>query len=87
MNLKLLHTKLNRSGDKAIYIQIADLIIESIKSGVLKAGETMPSTRHMAAELSVNRNTVVLAFDILINEGWIISEERKKTYVSNKIQI
>ena len=87
MNLKLLHTKLNRSGDKAIYIQIADLIIESIKSGVLKAGETMPSTRHMAAELSVNRNTVVLAFDILVNEGWVISEERKKTYVSNKIQI
>lgn len=41
----------------------------------------------MAAELSVNRNTVVLAFEILINEGWIISEERKKTYVSNKIQI
>ena len=87
MNLKPLQAKLNRSGDNAIYIQIADLIIESIKSGVLKAGETIPSTRHMAAELSVNRNTVVLAFDILVNEGWVISEERKKTYVSNKIQI
>lgn len=87
MNLKLLHSKLDRSGSKAIYIQIADLIIESIKKGILKAGETMPSTRHMATELVVNRNTVVLAFDILINEGWIISEERKRTYVSDKIQI
>ncbi|MBK5722105.1 PLP-dependent aminotransferase family protein [Dysgonomonas sp. Marseille-P4677] len=87
MNIKLLQSKLDRSGSKAIYIQIADLIIESIKKGVLKAGETMPSTRHMATELSVNRNTVVLAFDILINEGWLISEERKKTYVSDKIQI
>lgn len=87
MNLELLKSKLNREGDKSIYIQIADLIIDSIKKGVLKTGETMPSTRQIATELSVNRNTVVLAFDILINEGWVIAEERKKTYVSDKIQI
>lgn len=47
----------------------------------------MPGTRQLAAELSVNRNTVVLAFDILISEGWLISEERKKTRVSDKIQL
>lgn len=47
----------------------------------------MPSTRQLAAELSVNRNTVVLAFDILTSEGWLVSEERKKTRVSDKIRM
>lgn len=87
MQLGELQCKLERSSDKAIYIQIADYIIDLIKRGVLKTGETLPSTRQVAAQLAVNRNTVVLAFEVLINEGWIISEERKKTYVSDKIQI
>lgn len=47
----------------------------------------MPSTRQLATELSVNRNTVVLAFDILTSEGWLVSEERKKTRVSDKIRV
>ncbi len=87
MDFTKLQSKLDRSGKKAIYLQIADEIIGYIKKGVLKVGETMPGTRQLAAELSVNRNTVVLAFDILISEGWLISEERKKTRVSDKIQL
>lgn len=87
MNFEKLQSKLSRTGEKPIYIQIADEIITYIKKGILKVGETMPSTRQMAVQLSVNRNTVVLAFDILISEGWLISEERKKTYVSDKIRI
>lgn len=87
MSFSILKDKIDRTATKAIYVQIADLTIDAIKKGILKAGETMPSTRQVASELGVNRNTVVLAFDILINEGWIISEERKRTYVSDKIQI
>jgi len=87
INLPILRSRLNRSGEKAIYIQIADEIIGCIKKGVLNAGETLPGTRLMAAGLNVNRNTVVQALDVLINEGWLISEERKKTYVSDKIHL
>ena len=87
MDFTKLQSKLDRSGKKAIYLQIADEIIGYIKKGILKVGETMPSTRRLAAELSVNRNTVVLAFDILASEGWLVSEERKKTRVSDKIRM
>lgn len=86
-DFKLLKTIIDKSQKKAIYIQIADSIIEFIKNGTLKSREIMPSTRQIAGELHVNRNTVVQAFDILSIEGWIISEERKRTYVSDKIQI
>jgi len=87
IDVKILKSRLNRLGEKAIYIQIADEIIGCIKKGMLKAGETIPGTRQMAVELAVNRNTIVQALDILINEGWLISEERKRTYVSDKIHI
>lgn len=87
INLQILKFRLNRSGKKAIYIQIADEIIGCIKKGVLKAGETLPGTRLIATALNVNRNTVVQALDVLITEGWLISEERKKTYISDKIHI
>lgn len=86
-DFKLLQTKIDKTQKKAVYIQIADSIIEFIKNGKIKTGELMPSTRQVATELGINRNTVVQAFDILSAEGWIISEERKRTYVSDRIRI
>ena len=86
-DFKLLQTRIDKTQKKAVYIQIADSIIEFIKNGKIKTGELMPGTRLVAAELGINRNTVVQAFDVLSAEGWIISEERKRTYVSDKIRI
>lgn len=81
----LLQIKIDKSDKKAVYIQIADGIIKSIKKGILKAGETLPGTRQLAIQLGVNRNTIIPALDILLNEGWLISEERKRVYVSDKL--
>lgn len=86
-DFKLLQARIDKTQKKAIYIQIADNIIEFIKNEKLKPGELMPSTRQVATELCINRNTVVQAFDILSTEGWIISKERRRTYISDKIQI
>lgn len=83
----LLQIRIDKSGKKAVYLQIADGIIQSIKSGMLKAGEPLPGTRQLAVRLGVNRNTVIPALDILLNEGWLISEERKGIYVSDKLLI
>lgn len=79
--------KLDKSDKKAVYMQIADEIIKSIKNEVIKSGETLPSTRQIAEILGVNRNTVIRTFDILLSEGWLISEERKRIYVSDKLKI
>ena len=79
--------KLDKSDIKAVYMQIADEIIKSIKNGIIKSGETLPSTRQIAEILGVNRNTVIRTFDILLSEGWLISEERKRIYVSDKLKI
>jgi GntR family transcriptional regulator/MocR family aminotransferase len=72
----------SKSG-KAVYLQIADAIIADIQSGRLKAGDALPGSRTLAQELEVNRNTIVEALNVLLNEEWLISNERKGTFVAN----
>ena len=62
------------SGDKLIYIQIAERIILSVLSGQYVPGEQIPSVRQLALEAAVNPNTVQHAFAELENEGINISK-------------
>lgn len=77
--------QLDEQSDKAIYLQIADAIIKDIHSGRLKAGDTLPGSRHLAQLLKVNRNTVVEALHVLTIEGWLISKERQGTFVADTL--
>ncbi|WP_316817556.1 PLP-dependent aminotransferase family protein [Pedobacter nyackensis] len=74
--------QLDEKSDKAIYLQIADAIIKDIHSGRLKAGEALPGSRNLAQLLKVNRNTIVEALNVLLIEGWLISKERRGTFVA-----
>jgi len=76
---------LKEDDDKAIYLQIADAIIKDIHSGRLKGGEALPGSRHLAQLLQINRNTVVEALNVLLMEGWLVSKNRKGTFVSDKL--
>jgi len=78
-----LEISLNSNSDKSLYLQIADEIINAIKSGKLINGYALPGSRQLANHLNVNRNTVIEALDVLISEGWLISAERKGTFVSD----
>jgi GntR family transcriptional regulator/MocR family aminotransferase len=71
------------TSEKAVYIQIADTLIEAIKDKRLKANDILPSTRKLAEHIGVNRNTLIKALDILIAEGWLISKDRVGVFVSD----
>ena len=60
---------------KAIYIQIADYLLENILAGVLVKGDKVQSVREMAATVQVNPNTVVRSFNYLQDRG-IITQRR-----------
>lgn len=60
---------------KAIYIQIADYLLENILAGVLVKGDKVQSVREMAATVQVNPNTVVRSFNYLQDRG-IITQQR-----------
>ncbi len=78
----ILEVQLDRTETKAVYLQIADAIIRDIQSGRLKAGTALPGSRKLAEEIKVNRNTVVDALDVLLSQGWLLSEERRGTFVA-----
>ncbi len=57
---------------KAIYIQIADYLLENILAGVLSKGDKVQSVREMAATVQVNPNTVVRSFNYLQDREIIV---------------
>ena len=72
---------LERSKPASLQAQIREVLIESIRLGQLAPGDPVPSTRAMAGRLSVSRNTVTLAYQALVAEGFLVSRERSGFYV------
>lgn len=52
-------------GNKAIYLQIADHICDHVLLGQYAEDERVPSVRETAADVEVNSNTVMRAYDWL----------------------
>jgi GntR family transcriptional regulator/MocR family aminotransferase len=73
-----------RSGHAgSIYRQVCD----AIRDGRLAAGERMPSSRELAADLRVARGTVTTVYDRLIAEGYLVSRRGAGTYVSAAVTV
>jgi GntR family transcriptional regulator/MocR family aminotransferase len=65
--------------------QIRQKLVEGILNGTFPAASKLPSSRKLSEQLSVARNTVVLAYDQLIEEGYIESRQRSGIFVSDHI--
>jgi len=61
-----------------IYRQLLDAIID----GRLRAGERLPPSRELARRLDVARNTVAVAYERLLAEGFLVARVGNGTYVS-----
>lgn len=72
---------LNRS-DAALQTQIRRALVAAIESRYLSAGARLPSSRKLAEILQVARNTVVFAYDHLIDEGYLVSHQRSGVFVA-----
>jgi DNA-binding transcriptional regulator YhcF (GntR family) len=58
-------------GDVPIYQQLRDQIVVAVAAGVLAPGDSLPTTRQLAADLGINMHTVNKAYDQLRREGLI----------------
>ncbi|EOH76828.1 PLP-dependent aminotransferase family protein [Enterococcus malodoratus] len=74
--------KLDNKGKLALSRQIDHQIRQEILRGQLPAATKLPSTRKLAAELSVSRNTVVEAYNQLIAEGYLKTYKGSGTVVA-----
>jgi GntR family transcriptional regulator / MocR family aminotransferase len=76
---------LDRSAAKPLYRQICDGYRAAIVERRLTAGQRLPSTRTLAAELEISRIPVLNAFDQLLAEGYFESRVGSGTFVSSTV--
>lgn len=69
-------------GGVPLYEQLYRLIKRDISSGVLRAGEKLPSKRSLARHLQLGVITVQNAYAQLAVEGYIVTRERSGYYVA-----
>lgn len=66
-----------------IYKELYQKIKQNILEGALRTGEKLPSKRTLAQNLGISTITVENAYDQLISEGYLFSQEKKGYYVSD----
>ena len=70
---------------KPLQGQLFESIRQLILSGQLKVGAAVPATRALSEQLHVSRNTVLLAYERLIAEGYLESRPTVGTFVSTNL--
>jgi GntR family transcriptional regulator / MocR family aminotransferase len=64
--------------------RVYETIRRAITEQILPSGSRLPSTRSLAEDLSVSRNTILAAFDQLLDEGYVAAKTGSGTFVSYK---
>jgi DNA-binding transcriptional MocR family regulator len=64
-----------------LYRRLAAAIAAAVSGGRLPAGSRLPAERPLAAALAVSRTTVIGAYDLLREEGWVESRRGSGTRV------
>ncbi len=84
MNLTdILAQQMDREKDIPMFRQVYEIIRKTILSGTIPAKAKLPATRLLSRELGISRNTLVMAYDHLQSEGYVVSQTGSGTFVSD----
>ena len=78
--------RLNHATGVPVFQQIVEQITYMIETGQLDDGDQLPSSRMLADNLHVNRNTVARAYKELEAEGLVTTRRRAGTVVAPHAQ-
>lgn len=70
------------SGRSPVHTQVEHALREAVRSGRLRLGTPLPSTRVLSRDLGVSRGVIVEAYEQLIAEGYLVARERSRTVVA-----
>lgn len=74
--------KLDFASSIPIYQQVRDQIVQAIANGTFSDGDRLPTIRALAQETGINTMTVNKAYQLLKQEGYIITDRRNGAVVS-----
>lgn len=72
---------LDRGSPQTLVRQLHGRLREIILNRKLKPGTELPSTRSLAGDLSIGRNTVIAAYDQLLTEGYLLNRSNARPVV------
>lgn len=72
---------------RPIYEQVRDGLRSMMVTGVLAAGDKLPSVRSLATELAINPNTIQRAYETLEQEGYVYSVPGKGSFAAQRDEI
>ena len=76
---------LDRDAAEPMYRQLYEALRDAIVAGRLPRGAPLPSTRAIADDLGVSRNTAASAFDQLLADGYVVGRAGSGTYVAETL--
>ena len=74
-----------RADHLPLHRQLYEALRRAVLDGKLAAGERLPSSRELAQDLNLSRNTVVAALGQLTVEGYLVSRVGSGTFVNDNL--
>ncbi|WP_210609412.1 MocR-like pyridoxine biosynthesis transcription factor PdxR [Streptomyces rhizosphaericus] len=80
-----LHLDLPRGGGTGVRDALIRALRDAVRGGRLAPGTRLPSSRSLAADLGIARNTVADAYGELVAEGWLTARQGSGTRVARRV--
>ncbi|MEU5821700.1 GntR family transcriptional regulator/MocR family aminotransferase [Streptomyces sp. KhCrAH-43] len=74
------------TGSTGLRAGLMDALREAVRTGRLAPGTRLPSSRTLAADLGIARNTVADAYAELVAEGWLTARQGSGTRVARRAE-
>ena len=72
-----------KSGTQSLQTQLRQMLVAAMLDGVLPARTYLPSTRDLATALGISRNTVIIVYQQLVDEGYLSVAPRLGYWVAD----
>ncbi len=76
---------LDRESNKSLQAQLREVLVSAILAGHLRPGDKLPSTRHLSKQLGISRNTAVLVYQGLTDDGYLRTSERSGYFINETV--
>ena len=76
--------RIDPAAPEPLFEQIGLRVKEAVASGLMAAGDRLPSVRELARELAINPNTVARAYEALERDGVIVRRQGSGCFITEQ---
>src|SRR5215813_9336023 len=76
---------LQRDSRTPLQVQLREQLVSAILQGQIPLGSPLPPSRKLAETLDVARNTVAVAYQELVADGFLVAQERRGYFINGEI--